>query len=63
MNSVVVRANYVNDAQIITNYVNDADVANAGVYRGEFTVIYSDGRRETFPAQSQITITIKSRIN
>jgi len=36
----------------------NADVNTAGEYNGEFIVVYADGKRETFPNDSYIKITI-----
>jgi hypothetical protein len=38
----------------------DADVATVGDYLGEFRVTHADGRFETFPSQSYVSIEIKN---
>ena len=38
------------------------DTANAGVFRGEFTVTFASGRIETFPNSTTIRIRIKDDV-
>ena len=38
------------------------DTANAGIFRGEFTVTFASGRIETFPNSTTIRIKIKDSV-
>jgi hypothetical protein len=59
-------ATKVNAAASITDATNgvvsyswvEGDTDTAGVYAGEFEVVWNDGRRETFPNTAFIDITI-----
>lgn len=41
---------------------NEGDTDSSGLYKAEFQVTYSDGRKETFPNDGYIEIMIESRV-
>jgi hypothetical protein len=46
------------DAGWIEYWPQDTDVDTPGVYRGDVTVIYGNGKRETFPSEGWFDIVI-----